>query len=681
MSLMDGLLTSWSPTGGAAHDVHQLSGLTLTWSHGANSRVALAAALASNKLVVCGDISLAEMSRYPVPIMAPPVASKRTGVTKTATAQQLPLHHQPRDAETQDDLTLDCWLQEVTKTGQQQKAIKLTFTSTRAVEPAFRVLTRHTERLRGPLILAANIMGHGGCSDREDDPTTTAGGAPSTSQPVDAWTFLMLCRARFPRSIISIGWCQPHGTGSEVALQKSASPSRVRLQPVPSRRESFDSLQILAASAAAADPIFELDILADHYRHRATPNPVPKILNTMVHSDAIIEKQLSSVKIPEVATSESSGCSSGSPSPTSQVVVSVNRLSSSHLATAPPTTPNPTGSISPEKKKREQQHQHEAKSSFLVLAAAAAAAAATSCAPSIGKSQTLNSATSAHTTTLASSPSTGGYHQLINQLQQQHQPLNLNISDCVAEARVKMNKVDEAPTGSDLLLLKTSTSSMSSSITSTGVGRLSSQLQSGSHQHPDNMLLSRRLMGFYDETPLLLSSSKLLDSQQNTFTQHINKKVAILSNNSHIQAHHPPGIAVGNKLMPKHQQQQQQMVAATTNLVDQNYEGQNVYYTREMIDKMASVVKEYNLTQPITFPVFAKFILRQRNSLTELQRLLYQMGSNSTLTIVAQQDDLIKVDDLLIICKAFAANQLLFDLPDDLASAFKRVLENPGTVN
>lgn len=91
-----------------------------------------------------------------------------------------------------------------------------------------------------------------------------------------------------------------------------------------------------------------------------------------------------------------------------------------------------------------------------------------------------------------------------------------------------------------------------------------------------------------------------------------------------------------------------------------------------MIDKMASLVKEYNLIQPVTFPVEARWL---KNSLAELQRLLYQVGSNSTLTVVAQQEDLISVDDLLIIRKAFATNQILFDLPDNLAASLKQELD------
>lgn len=74
-------------------------------------------------MVLAGDISLAEMSRYPVPIMAKPPL----GVS---------------------DITLENWLQEVVH-AEPQRCIKLTFTSTRTVEPAFRVLARHADHLKG----------------------------------------------------------------------------------------------------------------------------------------------------------------------------------------------------------------------------------------------------------------------------------------------------------------------------------------------------------------------------------------------------------------------------------------------------------------------------------------------------------------------------------------------------
>lgn len=45
-------------------------------------------------------------------------------------------------------------------------------------------------------------------------------------------------------------------------------------------------------------------------------------------------------------------------------------------------------------------------------------------------------------------------------------------------------------------------------------------------------------------------------------------------------------------------------------------------YTRENIDQMASLVKEYSLLQPVTFPINASLL---KPSLGELQRLLFQV--------------------------------------------------------
>lgn len=117
-------------------------------------------------MMIEADVTLAESSRYPIPIMAHP-----------------PLN--------MSDLTLEDFLLQVIQSD-HGKGIKLDFKSTRVVEPAFRVLARHADQLRAPLVLNADIL---------------PGERPSAAQPVDAWTFLMLCRTRFPKSIISIGWC------------------------------------------------------------------------------------------------------------------------------------------------------------------------------------------------------------------------------------------------------------------------------------------------------------------------------------------------------------------------------------------------------------------------------------------------------------------------------------------
>lgn len=78
------------------------------------------------------DVTLAETSRYPVPIMA----------------------HPPNNT---SDLTLEDFLVEIVRSN-CAKGIKLDFKSTRVVEPAFRVLARHSDFIKGPIVLNADIL-------------------------------------------------------------------------------------------------------------------------------------------------------------------------------------------------------------------------------------------------------------------------------------------------------------------------------------------------------------------------------------------------------------------------------------------------------------------------------------------------------------------------------------------
>lgn len=78
------------------------------------------------------DVTLAETTRYPIPIVAHP-----------------PLN--------MSDINLEEWLIEVVRSD-TGKGIKLDFKSTRVVEPAFRVLARHADFVKGPLILNADIL-------------------------------------------------------------------------------------------------------------------------------------------------------------------------------------------------------------------------------------------------------------------------------------------------------------------------------------------------------------------------------------------------------------------------------------------------------------------------------------------------------------------------------------------
>ncbi|XP_067135400.1 protein FAM151B-like isoform X2 [Centruroides vittatus] len=146
-------------------------GLRISWAHGVNSKVRLSSALKGSAMILEADVSMSCNSRYPVPIMALPPA-----ITS--------------------DLTLEEWLHEVLHFN--NKGIKLNFRSTEVVEPACRVLARMVDHFRGPIILNADIVP----------------GPNQPSAPVDSWTFLTLCRTRFPRSIISIGWATDFISGS-----------------------------------------------------------------------------------------------------------------------------------------------------------------------------------------------------------------------------------------------------------------------------------------------------------------------------------------------------------------------------------------------------------------------------------------------------------------------------------
>ncbi|KAG9509660.1 hypothetical protein GZH46_01810, partial [Fragariocoptes setiger] len=116
---------------------------------------------------------------------------------------------------------------------------------------------------------------------------------------------------------------------------------------------------------------------------------------------------------------------------------------------------------------------------------------------------------------------------------------------------------------------------------------------------------------------------------------------------------------------PQQQQQQQHPNQRQTNMA----ECQSL--SRQMIDNMIGIVKEYNLTQPVTFPVRASVV---KNSISELQRLLFQVGANSTITCYAEKDDNVNLDELLMIRRAFATNQVLYDLPEEVASKLRSLV-------
>ncbi|XP_022240039.1 protein FAM151B-like [Limulus polyphemus] len=92
-------------------------------------------------------------------------------------------------------------------------------------------------------------------------------------------------------------------------------------------------------------------------------------------------------------------------------------------------------------------------------------------------------------------------------------------------------------------------------------------------------------------------------------------------------------------------------------------------FTRETVDKMISVVKEFSLMQPVMFPIW---LLHLKYSVPEIQRLLFQVP-NSSLMAWCNKGDPVTLEDLLMIRKAFHISQVFYDLPDDLLQHFYSV--------
>lgn len=632
-------------------------------------------------MLVSGDISLAEMSRYPVPIMArPPLGAS--------------------------DITLENWLQEVVQT-QPQRGIKLTFTSTRTVEPAFRVLARYTEHIKGPLILNADILSRPanlpmGSSananrNRQQQLVMMSGGgsgaaAANQQQPVDAWTFLMLCRTRFPKSIISIGWCPASGSPMSGPLR----PARSSLQ-----EHSMSLADSSSSLHSSADSMFELDIMDSHLAAAAAAaaaaasgSPLNQLAGAASHLGQLqhlsqhqnrlhpaysqqhqhqmrqlganpfsqyqhhqqLSQQLSQhhqhhhhnhhhhhsagslghhILSSTGSLNSSSGNSSGSPSPTSPI---------SHLMSPPHQTVATNLSLAGCK----QVNRPDSAEQLLFGSSSAASSP-----DKKASGQHESSATAAMAAAVVAASS---FQQL---------PLNLNINEA------------------SILAPEQQANSLSNLAKKIHSYQALSQ-HGGTMAANHNNLTTTTQTSAGESSPI---ASSQLASKFFASGQHINKKTALTANgnganntctpssspkhtNHHQHQHHhnSQSVSSSNLLLKTTGQQQQQISMQQQN----NQLSTSAGYTREMIDKMASLVKEYNLMQPVTFPVEVRLL---KNSLAELQRLLYQVGSNSTLTVMAQQDDLISVDDLLTIRKAFATNQILFDLPDDLAASLKQELD------
>lgn len=563
-------------------------------------------------MIVAGDISLAEMSRYPVPIMARPPL----GVS---------------------DITLENWLQEV---GQSQKGVKLTFTSTRTVEPAFRVLARHADQLRGPLILSADILARPAAVAR-------AGRQQQTQQPVDAWTFLMLCRTRFPKSIISIGWCpaEPHqpGAGLGGAPLAAGSPS------LHSSAESMFELDMVVEPALLGGALNQhIQQLAGQQRQPpGRPHQQPMGAFALAQGPAAGARLATGASLHQhqhqaaghhhhilsstASLNSSSGNSSGSPSPTSPI---------GHLL-----SPAQLGHLSHLNQLNQQLGARAPDSTEQLIFAAAAAEQH----QLRGAGKQVGWPSLAAAMVAASGLQAAGQQQL---------PLNLNINEAEPQHAAALSDLAHK-----IHSLQHGLAAPAAHDSVAAVALANKLFNAKTHNHNNNTKAQHGWQHVSKKPALANRLNSNSPSPQSGSPKQ--QQFAFASNLLCVKTHPGHSSSAQDQARGQGPAAHHQLAAPAT----------CPGYTREMIDKMASLVKEYNLTQPVTFPVEARLLCNKNSSLAELQRLLYQVGSNSTLTVVAQQEDLIKVDDLLTIRKHFAANQILFDLPDELAASLRHELD------
>lgn len=444
----------------------------------------------------------------------------------------------PASARSMPDFALESFVQQFVASN-ARKALKLSFTSTRTIEPAFRVLAKHYDSLQVPVILNADIASW----PTQGDTSKSGGACNSTQQlPVDAWTFLMLCRTRFPKAIISIGWHKPEvdsqpdsapATSSPDALSKTQQVS----QAVSQRNLSTLSLQLAGSPLKGASECLSSESLIEAELFGGIrPQVQPVAAHQQQH---MLSQQL-------------------------QAAFARQQLHSQ------------LGFLGPVKSHASHCHMKLQSHPYAPL-------------------EPLQAAHSSH---LQQRLLLGSSH-----IQQLH-------------ALDHYNSAHSSCSGLNLSNHRSHHLSLSA---------LSSQQQAFGALSSANSLDSSS--GTSSASPSPTSPSPLSSTQAAS---------DFVNNNSN-----------SNKSLSAN-------------------DGCSERYTQQMIDKLASTVKEYNLSQPVTFPVEAKLI---KHSVCELQRLLQQVGVNASLTIVANKHDSITNADILLIQRAFPTNQLMFDLPEEIKYA------------
>jgi len=194
----------------------------VTWAHAVNSQDLLASSIEDAAIMMLeADVSEGHLTGDTegdiIPIMAHPP------------------HHQ-------SDISLNDWVRQVIKANQEagiKKGAKLDFKDLAIVKQSLEILKQNRDELTFPLWLNADILS----------------GPGGSRTPVDANTFLSLCKEYFPDATLSVGWTTGYEQG--LTYTKEMADEMVAVLKENSITQSI-TYPIRAAYVASS-----LDVLVD----------------------------------------------------------------------------------------------------------------------------------------------------------------------------------------------------------------------------------------------------------------------------------------------------------------------------------------------------------------------------------------------------------------------------------
>lgn len=103
----------------------------------------------------------------------------------------------------------------------------------------------------------------------------------------------------------------------------------------------------------------------------------------------------------------------------------------------------------------------------------------------------------------------------------------------------------------------------------------------------------------------------------------------------------------------------------TTNYVCKN-DSTDCWYTEDQVQQMIDVVKEQNVSQPITYPVRAGLVANNVTTIKSLLEKSSNLNKSVTLTIWSSDGDTVNAKELSSLIKDVGVDKVYVDVPKDL---------------